>query len=285
LAAFDRYKNDNLTGLELELFSGKTFLARAYCDHEAAGVYTGKPPFVKLSLIPTVQFLGQPIAFDISQSGSATSTIDTFDIDWGGSTDIGDITAGDWALDPLSGDVVYDDLGTYTVTASVTDLLGEESETVEITVEIVEPVERVYIGTPNAGVYITDNGSTPAASNSGLSGDDLKLRSIRLNPHYADLPAGQQHVWIATAAGLAYSTDGAATWTLIDKDALGDPVNAAEDVTPPVTADLDQIDIAFCSQDSSRVYLLRVTVSPEGAWLYWSDDYGETWDNEGIGTL
>jgi hypothetical protein len=248
------------------------------------GIYIGgKPPFVKLSMIPSTQFLGSAIAWDISDSGSATSTINTFDIDWGGATDIGDITAGDWALDPLSGDVVYDDLGTYTVTASVTDLLGEESETVEITVEIVEPVERVYIGTPNAGVYITDNGSDPAASNSGLSGDDLKLRLFHLNPHYADLPAGQQHVWACCKTGVAYSTDGAATWTLIDKDALGDPVNAAEDVTPPVTADLDQLDLCFDPQDISRVYVVRFTVSPARAWLFVSDDYGATWNSEGIG--
>ena len=250
-----------------------------------SGIYIGgKPPFVKLSLIPTTQFLGESIAYDISESGSATSTIDTFDIDWGGSTDIGDITAADWATDPLTGDVLYDALGTYTVTASVTDMLGETSETVEITVEIVEPVERVYIGTPDAGVFITDNGSDPADSNSGLSGDDLKLRNIRLNPHYADLPASQQHVWACCLTGVAYSTDGAATWTLISKATLGNPTNAAEDDPAPVTADLDQLDVAFDPQDSSRVYLVRFTVTPEArAWLYVSSNYGETWENEAIG--
>jgi hypothetical protein len=283
--SWDRFKNDNLTGLEVELHSGKILIARAYCDDPSmSGIYLGgKSPVVKLSMIPTTQFLGESIAFDISTSTSATSTIDTFDIDFGGATDIGDISSGDWATDPLSGDVLYDAVGTYTVTASVTDLLGEESETVEITVEIVEPVERVYIATPDAGVFITDNGSDPAASNSGLSGDDLKLRGHRLNPHYADLPASQQHVWACCLTGVAYSTDGAATWTLIEPADLGDPTNAAGDDPAPVTADLDQIDLAFDPQDSSRVYLLRVTVSPARAWLYLSEDYGATWTSEGIG--
>lgn len=248
------------------------------------GIYVGgKPPFVKLSLIPTTQYLGSAIAWDISDSGSSTSTIDTFDIDWGGATTEGDIVAGDWALDPLTGNINYTTLGTYTVTASVTDLLGETSETVEITVEIVEPVERVYIATPDAGVFITDNGSDPAASNSGLSGDGLKLRNIRLNPHYADLPAAQQHVWACCKSGLAYSTDGGATWTLISKATLGDPTNAAADSPAPVTADLDQIDVCFDPQDSSRVYLLRITLTPERSWLYLSSNYGATWDSEGIG--
>ena len=285
MAVWDRFRNNNLTGLELELHSGKTFIGRAFCDDPSMGlVYSNKSPFVKLSLIPTTQYIGSAIAWDISESGSSTSTIDTFDIDWGGATTEGDIVAGDWAVDPLTGSINYTTLGTYTVTASVTDLLGETSETVEITVEIVEPVERDYIGTPDAGVFITDNGSDPAASNSGLSGDDLKLRNIRLNPHYADLPATQQHVWACCLTGVAYSTDGAATWTLIELADLGEPVNAAADTPAPVTADLDQLDIAFDPQDSSRVYLVRFTVTPEArAWLYVSSNYGETWENFGIG--
>lgn len=282
MTTWDRYKNDNLTGLEVELYSGKVWTPRAYCDDASAtGIYSNKAPVCKLALTPTTQYTGQAIAWDISDSLSATSTIDVFYIDWGGATDIGNLSAQDWATDPLSGDVVYDEAGTYTVEAYVKDLLTTESQHVFITVEIVDPVERVYIGSSDAGVFVSDNGSTPAASNTGLSGDDLKLRAVRLNPHTADLPAGQQHVWLATATGLAYSTDGAANWTTISKATLGDPVNTAADDPAPATADLDQIDLCFDPQDDRRIYLLRTTATR--AWLYKSDDYGETWSNTQVG--
>ena len=63
----------------------------------------------------------------------------------------------------------------------------------------------------------------------------------------------------------------------------GVPVNTAEDDPAPATADLDQIDIAFDPQDGRRVYLLRVTTTPERAWLYKSDDYGLSFSNTQIG--
>lgn len=281
MTAWDRYKNDNSTGLEVELYSGKVWTARAYCDDSSAsGIYSNKAPVCKLSLTPSTQYTGQAIAWDISDSMSATSTIDVFYIDWGGATDIGNISNADWQTDPLSGSVVYDDPGEYTVEAYVVDLL-ETSQHVFITVEIVDPVERVYIGTTDAGVFISDNGSTPAASNTGLSGDDLKLRAIRLNPNTADLPAAQQHVWLATKTGLAYSTDGGANWTKITEATLGNPVNTAADDPAPVTADLDQIDLCFDPQDERRIYLLRTTATR--AWLYKSDDYGATWSNTQVG--
>ena len=285
MATWDRYRNDNRTGFETETYTGGTYTPRAYCDDPSAGnVYTTKPPVCYLSLDPIRQILGQPIAFDIGDSMSATSTVDTFTIDFGGATDIGDITDADFNLDPTSGDVVYDDLGTYTVEAFVTDVLGVDSQHVEMTVEIVEPTERLYIGTTDLGVFLADNGDDPAASNAGLSGDDLKLRSIRLNSHYADLDADEQHVWIVTKTGLAYNTaGGTGTWTKITEATLGTPANSAGDDPAPTASDLDQADICFCPQDNRRLYLVRFTTTPERAWLYWSDDYGESWQNNQVG--
>src|SRR3990172_10518940 len=278
--SWERY-TEGPTGIEGEIWSGKRFPPRYYCDDPAVGLsYVVKPPVCHLILTPRVQTLGQAIAWDISPSGSATSTISTFSIDWGGATDIGDLSGELWASDPLSGDVIYDDLGTYTVNAFVTDLLGTSSQHCVSTVEIVEPDERAYIGTAVLGVFISDNGSSPAASNTGLSGDQLKLRALRVHPAYADLAGNQQHVWIATKDGVSYSTDGAATWANISKATLGTPVNTAADSPAPATADLDQIDLAFDPQDQRRVYLLRVTTTPnKRAWLYMSDDYSLTWSN------
>jgi len=280
VATWDRYRNQNSTGLEIRTRTGSVFTGRSYCDDAsigAVGVYTTKAPVCKLSLIPVVQFVNTDIAWDISDSASATSTIDTFDITWGGTTDIGDLADQAWASDPKTGNVQYTTLGTYTVTASVTDVLGQTSYEVKITVQIVEKEQRVYIGTTDSGVFVMTTTTDPTASNSGLSGTQLNIRALRLHPAYRDLPAGQQHVWIATQDGVSYSTDGAATWTNISKATLGTPTNSAGDDPAPATADLDQIDIAFDPQDADRVYVLRTTATR--AWLYKSDDYGATWTN------
>jgi hypothetical protein len=171
-------------------------------------------------------------------------------------------------------------LGTYTVEAFVTDVLTTESQHVFITVEIVEPIDRLYIPTSDSGVFVSDNGAEPVASNTGLSDDQLLIRALRLHPAYADLPAQQQHVWIATADGVSYSTDGAANWTNISKATLGAPENAAEDDPAPATGDLDQIDIGFDAQDQRRVYVMRTTATR--TWRCMSQDYGTTWENEQV---
>ncbi len=82
---------------------------------------------------------------------------------------------------------------------------------------------------------------------------------------------------------MSYSTDGAGTWTNIAESALGTPANSAADSPAPTAADLDNIDIAFDSQDDRRIYLLRTWASPKRAWLYVSDDYGVTWANTQVG--
>lgn len=275
---WERYNNDQETGFESVLYSGGKFTPRAFCDDlDAAAIYATKPPVCKLKVTPRVQILGEAIAWDISQSRSATSTLDEYTIDFGGGG-VSNISGAAWS-GSKTGSVTYDDTGTYTIEAHVTDLLGAESNHVFIEVEIVEPVERLYIGTSDSGLFIMDNGGTPAASNSGLSGDDLKLRAVRLHPAYADLDADNQHVWLVTKTGLAYSTDGGATWTKISEATLGTPANTAGDDPAPDADDPDNIDLAFDPQDRDRLYLLRTTVSPLRAWLYKSDDYGASWSN------
>lgn len=285
--SWERYINSNVTGFEVETYSGRVFTPRFYC-HDDVGtpvpLYTGKPPVCHLDLVPRVQYIGESQAWDIGDSFSATDTVDVFYIDWGGATDIGDISAADFNMDPTSGSVEYDDLGTYTVEAYVIDVLGVESQHVFITVEIVEPIERLYIATTDSGLFLSDNGSAPAASNGSLSGDDLLLRAARLNPAYANLPAAQQHLYMATAAGLTKSTDGGVTHSTISPATMGTPDNDAGDDPAPATGDLDQIDICFDPQDDSRVYVLRTTTSPKRAWLYISDDHGATWENAQVGT-
>lgn len=279
MATWDRYKN-KITSFETRSYLGPAFYIRSFCDDPTGTTYLSKPPVCKLKLTPVVQFATTNIAWDISGSASATGTIDTFDITWGGATDIGDLAAQDWSADPKTGNVQYDNTGTYTVIATVTDTLGKQSSPCKITVTIVEREQRVYIGATDAGVFILTPDTLPAAANNGLSGDYLKIRALRAHPAYADLQTGQQHLWAATAGGVAYSIDGATNWTTISPDTLGAPANDAGDDPAPVTGDLDQIDLCFDPQNDRRVYLLRTTATR--TWLYYTDDYGPTWNNEQV---
>ena len=274
--SFTRYA-DNITSFEVQSYTGAAFYIRSFCDDNDS-IYITKAPVCKLSMTPTVQTINTNIAWDISNSRSDTGTIDTFDITWGGTTDIGNLASQDWSSDPKSGNVQYTTVGTYTVQASVTDTLGTSSKTQKITIQIVTFVnlQRAYIGTTNNGLYILTPTSGPTASNTGLTGDNLKFRSVRLHPAYKDLPVGQQHLWATTSAGVVYSTDGGANWSTINKTTLGTPAGTGESDTD----NLDQIDLSFDPQDQNRIYLVRSTT--DQLWLYWSDDYGASWSNNEV---
>ena len=279
--SWERYKTTQ-TGIEIRSLTGGVIYPRSYCDDPdigPVGIYIAKGPVCKLKLTPVKQFANTNIAWDISASGSSTGTVDSFDITWNGATNTGDLSAQDWSSDPKTGNVQFTTIGTYTVVATVTDLLGVTSEPCRVEVEIVTS-ERLYIGTSDAGVYTLAPGGTPAAANTGLTGGNLNLRSLRLHPAYIDLPLTQRHIWIATESGLAYSTNGASSWTTISKAALGAPENVAEDDPAPATADLDQIDLCFDPISPDVVYVLRTTATR--AWLYYTEDYGVTWSNRQV---
>jgi hypothetical protein len=194
MAIWDRFKNDNLTGFETEVQSGAVWYPMAYCDDpDMEGVYVGdgKPPVCKLSLDPVTQHLNEPIAWDISTSMSSTSTIEEFSIDWGGDTDIGNLSNQDWFSDPLSGEVVYDEVGIYEVEAWVVDLLGVESQHVFITVEITppepEPSGLAAAGSGGSFYSAATLGGTWTERITGLTEGQLDFEDFIVDPFSFDL--------------------------------------------------------------------------------------------------
>ena len=288
MAIWDRYKT-NTTGLEIIVEKGVRFTPRFYCDDTTGTVYLTKAPVAVLILAPTVQFINTNIAWDVSNSVSATGTIDTYDLTFGGGGAT-DLLAQSFA-GAKTGTVQYTSTGTFTVTLTVTDTGGLVSQPAKQIVNIVDiqGINKIYIATSDTGIFTYLPGGTPVTANTGLSGGDLNVNDGRLNPWYSWLANNQHHYWFACDTGVIFSTDGAATWTKITKAAMGNPTNTAGDGTPPTTSDLDEIAIAFDPQDIQRVYCLRVTDSTWNAsndpraFLYFTDDYGTTWTSFGIG--
>lgn len=290
MATWDRYL-DPETGLEIRAFVGDNFQPAFYCDDPTGGVYTTKAPAAKLIMSPAVQFVNTNIAWDVSQSTSATGTIDTFDITWGGTTDIGNLSSQDWSSDPTSGNVQYTTVGTYSASLVMTDTGGNVSQPSVVTVNIVSLVglAKAYIATSDTGLFTYVPGGSPAASNGSLTAAQKLFNSGLLNPHFTALGVSQHHYWAATPTDIVYTTNGGTSWTAITTATMDDPTNTAGDATPPDTDDLDCVAVGFDPQDQRRVYVLRVTDSAWNgsndprAFLYWSDDYGATWSSVGIG--
>lgn len=294
MATWDRYKapasGPTVTGLEIIARVGGRFQPRFYCDDPLGGVFTTKAPVAKLKLTPKVQFINTNIAWDVSESDSATGTIDEWDLNFGGGGAT-NLSAQDWAIDPKTGNIQYTTVGQYTASLVVRDTLGNQSMAAEQQVFIVDlqTINRVYIATDDSGLFVYDAGGTPTASNGTLTGGDIQFASGKLNPHFAHLPTSQHHWWGATANGISYTLDGGTTWATITNATLGDPTNTAGDGSPPDTDDLDNIAINYDPQDPRRVYLTRATDSTWNAsfsprvFLYWSDDYGAAWSSFGVG--
>ena len=280
---WERYKS-NITSFETETLIGKVFNIRSYCDDTSGTTYITKGPVCKLIVTPSIQFTETNLAWDISNSVSATGTVDTYSINFGGPTDTGNISAASFA-GAKTGNIQYTAPGTYTIVSSVVDTLAAKSKECKQEIRILQPntyiaTQRVYISTIDGGVFILQPGQIPFTSNSGLTGNHINIRAMRMHPNFKRLPASQQHLWCATQDGVALSTNGATTWTVVSEATLGTPTNTAGDAVAPTATDPDNIDIAFDPTDQRRVYLLRTTATR--TWLYLTDDYGSTWSNTQI---
>ncbi len=109
-------------GALLELYGGRRVFPVCNCciSGNTVGVYKDPVPILEVSDTEVCTYT--PISVEIDQSFSATSTIQTYQVDWGD----GNITNGVW---PPAGPIShpaggYSLWGVYTITLRVTDLLG-----------------------------------------------------------------------------------------------------------------------------------------------------------------
>lgn len=271
------------TSLDVRLDLGPVFYPQLYS-------FSSGLPICRLVVTPQVQERGLALDWDISLSSPLPggASLDTYQIAWGGATDIGSLVSQSWTGAQM-GQVMYSTAGRKTITAYVTDVLGVRSLACRVMVEIEaapgdgwrRPVyQQLYIGTTDNGCFVATPNSEPVPANLNLSGDWLKFRSLRLNPVTRTLPLGGHHLVACTAAGLAVSYNGALSWYTWGPELFPEPENIALDDPAPVSADLDFIDVAFDPADPLRVYLLRTTSNR--SWVYWSDDYMATWRNRQV---
>lgn len=255
-----------------------------YCCSGAPVLGIEKPPVCILSVTPEVQCTGVNVVFNIDASYSPTGNLagQPWRIDFGD----GNFAAGNWGP-PGNQNNVFAAAGIYTATAYVTDTLAVRGTT-EVTVEIVDCaadsvlIEQMYALSQTAGPHYRDmTVAVPAWVQCimGLSGNWLNGRDLKLDPHRKHLPAAARHVWIATQAGVAKSTDNMASWARL-YNFMNDPRDTAGDMVPPTKAGLDWVCIAFNPMARDEVYVLAYdTVAPVRSFVYFTYDGGLTWDN------
>lgn len=230
-------------------------------------------------------------------TSAVTDNLDTYTIDWGDGNVTGPLAYGAHPVGaPPAG--VYGANGTYanewplvggelshTYTISITLLdndgnsttIEEQVEIVDCTVEAAFPFEA-YAGLGGGGgVY--RGGLTWTTRNTGLTGDWLTVNDLDIN--YGIVVGGEPEVWIATNAGLAYSRNGGATWSLI---VLDDPPNSWADAPAPTAQSVTYYKIA---RKNSAEFIVLVHYKNAGlvyrGYMLRTEDNGQlfTWYNLG----
>jgi len=255
---------ENVQGGRLSVYKGVQVHPQFFCCISGTSVGVAKDPVAVLSLSATRVCTNTALTADYSLSWSPSSTIASWEVDWGD----GNVSNGSW---PDSGSVTHPAGGytldiVYTVTLTVTDLLGATGSA-EVQVEVVDCLEpeeiEVYGGCGASGAWRSNNG--------GISWDDVSRGVLAgvtihdLKANWFTIGAENVEIWAATDQGVYVST-AESIWT---RKALPAPSDAYPDEPTPVT-------IACSKYDPLEVYVLA-TSDTGITWLYRTTDAGETW--------
>lgn len=265
----DRLETTILAG-EMEVVLGPIVSPRFFCC--SAGNVTGveKEPVAVINITPSVICVNDSISYNGSASYDPDGTVTAYLWNFGDGTPTSTLA---------SGTHQYTAAGTYTVTLKVTDGTGLQGSASAQVVVNESLVTDIFLGHKSAGCHYQEfdscSGGTWESRNTGLTGNWLNIRDLKLNPFTKYGPVGTRHVWIATQAGVAMSEDDMVTWTLFTS--MPTPRNEKGDSTAPTVSDLDWYCIAFNPKYGNEVYVLAGTTTR--AWIYRTEDYGDSWDN------
>lgn len=253
---------------EMEIVLGPVVSPRFFCCTAGNVAGVAKEPVAVISVTPTVLCVNDSITYDGRSSYDPDGTVTGYS--W---------TFGDGGSSLLSnGTHQYTSAGTFTVTLTVTDGTGLQGSASAQVVVNESLTSEFFIGHKSTGVWYLDydtcSGGTWVSKNTGLTGNWLNIRDMKLNPFTKYGPVGTRHIWIATQAGVAKSEDDGGTWTQFS---MPTPRNDAGDNPAPTVGNLDWYCIAFNPAYEDEVYILAGTATR--VWVYWTEDYGDSWDN------
>jgi hypothetical protein len=145
-----------------------------------------------------------------------------------------------------------------------------------------EPIDALVTGDDTNGVevYIFDD-ATWASRNTGLSGDDLKVRDLKVVPYWWIFQNSTDHedcmLWIATDGGIFFSNDFGKSW--LNRTPLAALDSAPAGVTPETVA-YYSIDVFSVATDINRTITAACREEVAGtvhSWILISTNSGFSW--------
>ncbi len=272
----------DLQGGKLETSLSGVVKPQFYCCISGNTVGVAKDPAAVMSLSATRVCTGVAITVTYSRSWSPSSTLNSWEVDWGD----GNISTGAW---PGAGSVAhpgggYSLPGHYHVVLTVTDLLGATSEA-EITVEILDcttpapippgpgvayPPVALMGGCGASGPWYTANAGLTWASSGGGILDGVLIYDIK--SVWSTLGGPIVKMWAATELGVYKGerniTTGTSTWT-----------NIATMPIPTGSLTMPTFVSVACGRfGTSTVFVLAHDNVNSKVWLYRTLDEGVTWN-------
>jgi len=251
------------TAWRFDSIIGEVFTPRFVCcsSPNSLGLTDGKEPTAIIELSPNPAYAGETVNY----AGTLS-----YDPD-------GSITAYAWLFEShtpssgtaSSGTLNYGTAGIYTIQLIVTD--GTTKQSLPARVElVVNPVEFAGFVASSSGVYYSD--TTPpvwTAKNTGLSGDDLIVYDVKINPSTQILAAGVKVVWRCGRGGIQVSVDGGATWVEKNPASVS---NTWSDSPAPTVADLTFRELLFTGNRLFAMSTWQNASSAWRSWLFYTDD-------------
>lgn len=243
---------------------GEIFTPRFFCctDPNTLGLSEGKNPTAHIALSPNPVFVGDNVSYDGTGSYDPDGSIASYAWTFEGHTPATSTSS--------TGTLNYGAAGVYKITLIVTDGTGLKSSPAVTYLEVKDPEDlALYAGT-DTGLYLGE-GSSPSwtGKNSGLSGDDLVVNDVAIDPATLDQPAASQTIWRATNGGVQVSNDGGASWAEKNPASVS---NQWSDSPAPTVGGLTFVKLIFAGERLFLAATWQNASSVYRSWLFYTDD-------------